>query len=239
MKYKVGDVVKIASERTENMNARGMMDKYLGKTMKITRTDGRYRMAEDGGKWSWCDGDIEGLVSRCNTITIDELGRRGLKLGDLFYIEHDRIGLTGWYLVMGNEKSISLNTELKGLHGGVGVTASSYKIKRVIFQDNLANNDAHKTAEFFRSFNEDLVKSVITEVVENKKCKYIRAVHFGDPKLYTWRINDELYFTVGDVVCVDTKNGEKYVQIRELFEGKYDVSIRQVIGAAKAHKFIF
>ena len=83
-----------------------MMDKYLGKTMKITRTDnGRYRMAEDGGEWSWCDGDIEGLASRCNTITIDELGKRGLKLGDLFYVDHDRISLTGWHLVIGNEKA--------------------------------------------------------------------------------------------------------------------------------------
>lgn len=58
MKYKVGDKVRIVSERTDGMNYDGEMDCWLGKTMTIAGISFAgdcYSMKEDGGKWCWCD----------------------------------------------------------------------------------------------------------------------------------------------------------------------------------------
>lgn len=73
-KYKVGEKVKIVSERTRLMNPDGKMDKYLGTTMTIKEVDGNrvnpYKMEEDedvnifhNSRWNWGDEMIEGLVT--------------------------------------------------------------------------------------------------------------------------------------------------------------------------------
>lgn len=70
MKYKVGDRVRIASERTKNMNQDGKMDCWLGKIMTVRNVVDeyeRYEMEEDNGFWIW-DGDmIAGLVEPAMT----------------------------------------------------------------------------------------------------------------------------------------------------------------------------
>ncbi len=55
-KYKIGDTVKVAKERTNLMNAMGGMDKYLGKFVTITNVGGgTYSILEDSGGWTWHD----------------------------------------------------------------------------------------------------------------------------------------------------------------------------------------
>lgn len=64
MRYKVGDRVRIVSERTKSMNPSGDMDKYLGTVKTIKRTmRTRYDMVGDKGKWLWDDSMIAGLAS--------------------------------------------------------------------------------------------------------------------------------------------------------------------------------
>lgn len=61
MKYKVGDKVRIAKNRTNGMNVRGFMDKYLGTVMTIEKIVGdTYKMVEDNGRWVWWDRMIAG-----------------------------------------------------------------------------------------------------------------------------------------------------------------------------------
>lgn len=69
MKYKVGDRVRIVSEKTgSGWNYFGDMDKWLGKVMTIRWTDDdSYKMIEDkdehcGNGWFWFDHMIEGLA---------------------------------------------------------------------------------------------------------------------------------------------------------------------------------
>ena len=71
MKYKVGDRVRIVSDRTKNMNSNGDMDKYLGTVMTIKEAHKtfafgisyHYRMVEDKCEWFWNDEMIAGLAS--------------------------------------------------------------------------------------------------------------------------------------------------------------------------------
>nr|DAH21144.1 MAG TPA: hypothetical protein [Caudoviricetes sp.] len=71
MKYKVGDRVRIVSDRTKNMSFNGNMDKYLGTVMTIKEAHKtfifgipyHYRMVEDKGEWFWNDEMIAGLAS--------------------------------------------------------------------------------------------------------------------------------------------------------------------------------
>lgn len=64
MKYKVGDRVRIVSNRAQNMNPNRAMNKYLGRVMTIKKvlTD-NYKMVEDKGNWFWYDSVIAGLAS--------------------------------------------------------------------------------------------------------------------------------------------------------------------------------
>lgn len=65
-KYKVGDKVRIVSERTAD-HWNPQMDKWLGKVMTIRRVGAFYRMEEDFGEhygsgWLWDDSMIAGLA---------------------------------------------------------------------------------------------------------------------------------------------------------------------------------
>lgn len=74
MKYRVGDRVRIVSERTDDMNSSGGMDKYLGTVMTIKGTfscDDCYVMDEDGTKWVWSEDMIAGLASKCPSETTE------------------------------------------------------------------------------------------------------------------------------------------------------------------------
>ena len=70
MKFKVGDKVRIVSERPER-NFNEMMSDFLGTVMTVARVNdepfhgGRcgYRMVEDEGDWYWNDFMIEGLAT--------------------------------------------------------------------------------------------------------------------------------------------------------------------------------
>lgn len=65
MKYKVGDKVRIVSEKVgEHWNDNGLMDKWLGKIMTIRKlSDEYYKMVEDeddwGCGWFWFEYMIE------------------------------------------------------------------------------------------------------------------------------------------------------------------------------------
>lgn len=69
MKYKIGDKVRITTEKKGDCwNLRGMMDKWLGKVMTIRDVCERcYQMQEDwgenrGGGWLWFEEMIDGLA---------------------------------------------------------------------------------------------------------------------------------------------------------------------------------
>lgn len=98
-KYKVGDKVRIVSERTIRMNNFGKMDKWLGKVMTIRGIDRSlhgYWMEEDFGEnygrgWLWDDNMIAGLAEQkkpadenlsvtirfCGRMTVAELCKNG------------------------------------------------------------------------------------------------------------------------------------------------------------------
>lgn len=64
MRYQPGDKVLIVSKRTQNMNTRGHMDKYLNTVMTICQAGHySYTMIEDNEYWSWCNEDIVCRVS--------------------------------------------------------------------------------------------------------------------------------------------------------------------------------
>ena len=69
MKYKVGDKVRIVSNKIGSgvWNGEGLMDKWLGKTMTISRcweNNLYYYMLEDDGIWVWSDSHIKGLAEK-------------------------------------------------------------------------------------------------------------------------------------------------------------------------------
>lgn len=62
-KYRAGDKVVIVSERTSNMNPKGLMDEFLGKIVTIRNIwnggNFDYNIKEDYGVWSWSDDMID------------------------------------------------------------------------------------------------------------------------------------------------------------------------------------
>lgn len=80
-KYKVGDKVRIVSERTVRMNNFGKMDKWLGKVMTIRGIERGlhgYWMEEDFGEnygrsWLWDDNMIAGLANPDRSSLIVEI----------------------------------------------------------------------------------------------------------------------------------------------------------------------
>lgn len=77
-KYKVGDKVRIVSERTFRMNNFGEMDKWLGKVMTIRRVGAFYQMEEDFGEnygsgWLWDDSMIAGMANPDRSSCIVEI----------------------------------------------------------------------------------------------------------------------------------------------------------------------
>lgn len=69
----------------------------------------------------------------------------------------------------------------------------------------------------------------------NNMRKYIKAVHFGSTKLYTWIATKSIEndIKVGDIIEVDTEKGYQLVEIREIYEGmlneNYKYAMRKVV----------
>ncbi|MSU01806.1 DUF5839 family protein [Tissierella pigra] len=176
------------------------------------------------------------------TMTIDELKKRGLKQGDLYFIEHENYQFTGWYLVIGNNLDVSLNTDRKNAHGCAETECCLYEIKKIILREDLPNNFAPNTSRFFKTFDESLVEPIITNIIKQKTSKYIHAVHFGSSKFYTWRVPEKLNnvkFKKGDIVEVDTIYGNQYVQVKETAEYEYDEKFNEVINLIKTDDLPF
>ena len=93
MKYKVGDKVRIVSEKGGlGWNLTGKMDKWLGKTMTIRGVESfTYKMKEDFGEglggagWSWTEGMIEGLAYKFNVGDKVRV-RKDLKVGYKYHM---------------------------------------------------------------------------------------------------------------------------------------------------------
>lgn len=175
-------------------------------------------------------------------MTIQELKKRGLKQGDLYFLEHKDKIFTGWYLLIANHSAISLNTELKGAHGTSCIEYCGYEMKKVIFKEDLIKNAIFQTSEFFKTFNESLVIRVITNIINKPMAQCIHAVHFGSTKLYTWRVPERLSrvnFKPGDIVEVETMYGKQYVQVRETAEYEYDEKTKEVLNLIKTDEIPF
>lgn len=170
------------------------------------------------------------------TMTLEEMEKRGLKQGDLYYMEHEGKGFTGWYLVLDEYTAISLNAKYVKSYRAPEIYKSHYRVKKVIMKEDLLKNYAGDTAEFFKTFDETLVEEVITNVVYGKIAKYISAVHFGSTNTYTWRVPErlqEIEFKIGDIVKVDTRYGGQYVEVREVMEDEYDKNYKEVLAIIK------
>lgn len=69
----------------------------------------------------------------------------------------------------------------------------------------------------------------------NNMRKYIKAVHFGSTKLYTWIATKTIEndIKVGDIIEVDTEKGYQLVEIRGIYEGmlneNYKYAMRKVV----------
>lgn len=141
MKYKVGDKVRIVSERTRGMVE--PMDKWLGKIMTI-REVGRtaYKMAEDAEHWLWNDGNIVGLAEWEVEYTKDDL-KAGYKvrlrpLDECKARDEESIWVDSMDLYAGNEVTVRhLNTlgfNVEGTHWnfpyGAIESIVSYKPKK-------------------------------------------------------------------------------------------------------------
>ena len=66
------------------------------------------------------------------TMTRDELQERGLKKGDVFFIEHKDFGHTGWNLVINDKLTIGLNTKIEGSNGGRSMFHRLYNTTKII-----------------------------------------------------------------------------------------------------------
>lgn len=176
------------------------------------------------------------------TMTIDELKKRGLQQGDLYFSQHDSEDFTGWYLVIGNA-GVSLNTNLRGAWSGLNVEAESHKKTKVILTEGLQRSSyPNVIAEFFKTFDESLVENLITKIIHKPLSKYVHAVHFGSSKIYTWRVPEGLNrvdFKVGDIIEVDTMHGKQYVQVKETAEYEYDEKTKEVLALIKAKELPF
>lgn len=158
-------------------------------------------------------------------------------------MEHEDKKFTGWYLVIGRNRDVSLNTKRKEANGFASVECKYYEITKTILREDLPKNRfTHRTSRFFKTFDESLVESIITKIINKKIAQYIHAVHFGSSKLYTWRVPEKLAkvnFKSGDIVEVDTMYGNQYVQVKEVSEHDYYGEFKEVINLIKADEIPF
>lgn len=177
------------------------------------------------------------------TMTIEQLEERGIQKGDLCYIEHFRKSATGWYLTISNDFMVALNAENKNSYGYGKFNFCNYPITKFISNEDLSNSFSRSDiSRFFKTFDEELVKNIITEIVDKKMAKYLHAVHFGSTKLYTWRVSKKLEkvnFKPGDIVEVDTMHGKQYVQVKEVSEHDYYGEFKEVLALIKADEIPF
>lgn len=172
-------------------------------------------------------------------MTMEELKKRGLKTGDIYYSDFTEIdnNFTGWYLVLENIV-VGLNTKILGAWR---FRNSLSNISKIILSEVNYNVSPTKISQFVRTFDESLIDSLITHILP-KTTKYVHAVHFGSAKLYTWRVParlEKVDFKIGDIVEVDAAKGKQYVEVRETAEYEYDEKIKEVISLIKAYDLPF
>ncbi len=64
MKYKVGDKVRITTDKSKSnyWNDEGMMDRWMGKTMTINSVGSDYYKMKEDDRWYWFEEMIDGLA---------------------------------------------------------------------------------------------------------------------------------------------------------------------------------
>ena len=164
------------------------------------------------------------------TMTIDELKKRGLKVGDIAYFT-----VTNQWGIVDGERSCE---HMESFSGYMWLTPISMMsaVTKVIFKEDWINQDPVKIMKFFQGIKK-YDSFPITKIVEKRLAKYVHAVHFGSSNVYTWRVPEKLNkvnFKAGDIVEVDTMYGNQYVQVKETAEYEYDEKTKEVLALVKA-----
>ena len=164
--------------------------------------------------------------------------KRGLRKGDIFKVENLN-GNNRWGLVLTDELIVYLGKPVRW--GNVSDARSYYdKITFLIQNDDIDNmKSKYEMAEFFiyPESHRQNVEEICTEIVATE---YVKCVHFGNPKEYTWEVPVDLMgrIKVGNIVVVDTRKGPQLVEVEEVLTD-YDGFIldkrelKQVISIAR------
>lgn len=171
-------------------------------------------------------------------IPMKQLKERGIKQGDLYFIDTNmsKIHFRGWYLAISEDKGVGITSSKETAHTNNHLIGEGYIVTKLISHRVLANySTPFKVAEFFRTGDEELLKDIISEVVEIEPNFIIEAVHFGNSQVYSWILPKEIDpFTVSinDIALVETSRGNQYVEIinvKESFNKNINKSVIKII----------
>ena len=142
----------------------------------------------------------------------------------------------GWYLAIGKETGVGITTNLKSAHSSNITTGKYYRVTKHISHRILADHQyIYKVALFFGTRNEELLKDIISEVVETEPNVVIEAVHFGNSQVYSWILPkhiDLLTVSINDIALVETSRGNQFVEIidiKESFNKNINKSVIKII----------